>query len=218
MRCRDKKGCRKCVLSACLEPDTAAALWPSVLLLTADAEAGTFLCLFYQIRKSSHKETRSGQSVYRMELDISEEFISAPVAVAEQCWEEVSWLTTALPLGHCGHQGTRRNQMCAPVWGVGLGGGWWLSDRWVAVGLRTARPGGSRADSGAASPSAVSRLLALSGPSPVIQTHLFNRISKSCCSSKLLLSKILNSFKRNKQAKVFFHNRFEKNASRGHLV
>ena len=50
-----------------------------------------------------------------MELDISEEFISAPVAVAEQCWEEVSWLTTALPLGHCEHQGTRRNQMCAPV-------------------------------------------------------------------------------------------------------
>lgn len=93
-----------------------------MLILTADAEAGTFLCLFYQIRKSSHKETRSGQSVYRMELDISEEFISAPVAVAERCWEEVSWLTTALPLGHCGHQGTRRNQMCAPVWGVGLGG------------------------------------------------------------------------------------------------
>ena len=90
VRCRDKKGCRKCILSACLEPDAAAALGPNVLILTTDAEAGTFLCLFYQIRKSRHKETRSGQSAYRMGLEISEEFVSAPVAVAEQCWEEVS--------------------------------------------------------------------------------------------------------------------------------
>ena len=82
----------------------AAALRPYALILTADAEAGTFLCLFYQIRKSSDKETGSGQSVYRMELDFSEEFISAPVAIAEQCWEEV-WLTIALPLGHLGASG-----------------------------------------------------------------------------------------------------------------
>ena len=126
-------------------------------------------------------------------------------------------LTAALPLGHLGRQVTSRNR-CVLLCGGRDSGVWWLSDRWVAVGLRTARPGGSRADSGAASPSAVSRVLALSGPSPVIQTHLFNRISKSCCSLKLLLSKTLNSFKRNEQAKLFFHNRFEKSASRGHLV
>lgn len=169
-------------------------------------------CLFYQIRKSSHKETRSGQSVYRMELDISE-FISAPVAVAERCWGGGVVADHRAPLGHCEHQGTRRNQMCAPVWGVGLGV-WWLSDRWVAVGPRAEkhRPGQPGRQWGCL-PSAVSRVLALSGPSPVIQTHLFNRISKSCCSSKLLLSKILNNFKRHEQAKVFFQNRLEKNAS-----
>lgn len=121
VRYRDKKDCREYILSACLELGTAAVLRPYVLILTADAEAGTFLCLFYQIRKSSDKETRSGQSVYRMELDVSEEFISAPMAVAEQCWEAV-WLTTAPPLEPLGHQRTSHNQVCAPVWGLGLGG------------------------------------------------------------------------------------------------
>lgn len=121
VRYRDTKGCRKHILSACLEPGTAAALWPYVLILTADAEVGTFLCLFYQIRKSSDKETGSGQSVYRMELDFSEEFISAPMAIAEQCWEEV-WLTPALLLGHLGHQGTSHNQSVLLYGGAGLGG------------------------------------------------------------------------------------------------
>lgn len=74
-------------------------------------------------------------------LYISEEFISFPTAMTEQCWEEVSGLTTVLQGGHWGHKRTKCNQMRGPLWLAQLLRVWKgsgisrLSDGWAAVGL-----------------------------------------------------------------------------------
>ena len=105
--------------------------------------------------------------------------MSFPTAVAEQCWEEVSGLTTVLQGGHLGHERTKCNQMRGPLWLAQLlrvwkgSGIWRLSDGWAAVGLLDERGSVAARWTWELPPApAVSRVLALSGPSPVIRPQL----------------------------------------------